>query len=276
MGTLYVVATPIGNLGDITERALATLRSVDLIAAEDTRRTRQLLTHFGIERPLISYHAFNERSRRERLLEALAVGDVAIVTDAGTPAIADPAADIVRAAHEAGFKVSPIPGASSLVAAASVCGLIDGPFVMLGFLPRSGEERKSMLARGFSTRLPLLLFESPNRTGETLAELLRVLGDRQASVMRELTKMYEEVVVGPLSELAAKYAETAPRGEIVIAVAGGDAHESTENPEEVLRGLLATGMKASVAAKEAAVLTGLPRSELYVLVQQMKSRDSSS
>jgi 16S rRNA (cytidine1402-2'-O)-methyltransferase len=271
MGTLYVVATPIGNLGDITERALATLRSVDLIAAEDTRRTRQLLTHFGIERPLISYHAFNERSRRERLLEALGLGDVAIVTDAGTPAIADPAADIVRAAHEAGFKVSPIPGASSLVAAASVCGLIDGPFVMLGFLPRGGEERKSLLARGFSTRLPLVLFESPNRTGETLAELLRVLGDRPASVMRELTKLHEEVVVGPLSELAAKYAETAPRGEIVIAVAEGDLYESTENPEEVLRGLLATGMKASVAAKEAAVLTGLPRSELYEMAQRLKN-----
>ncbi len=271
MGTLYVVATPIGNLGDITARALETLRSVDLIAAEDTRRTRQLLTHFGIERPLLSYHSFNERSRREKLLQALAEGDVAVVTDAGTPAIADPASDIVRAAHEAGFKVSPIPGASSLVAAASVCGLIDGPFVMLGFLPRSGEERKSMVARGFTSRLPLLLFESPNRVAETLSDLLAVLGNRPASVMRELTKLHEEIVVGRLSELAERYGAEAPRGEIVIAVAGGNTESADEEPETVLLGLLATGMKASVAAKEAAILTGLPRSELYEMAQRLKT-----
>jgi 16S rRNA (cytidine1402-2'-O)-methyltransferase len=271
MGTLYVVATPIGNLGDITARALETLRSVDLIAAEDTRRTRQLLTHFGIERPLISYHAFNERSRREQLLEALMTGDVAIVTDAGTPAIADPAADIVRAAHEGGFNVSPIPGPSSLAAAASVCGLIDGPFVMLGFLPRGGEERRSMIAKGFASGLPLILFESPNRVGETLQELYAVLGDRQASLMRELTKLHEEVVLGPLSALAERYRDQAPRGEIVIAIAGGSATESTEDPEAVLRGLLATGMKASIAAKEAATLTGLPRSELYAMAQRVKA-----
>lgn len=271
MGTLFVVATPIGNLGDITARALETFRSVDLIAAEDTRRTRQLLNHFGIERPLISYHAFNERSRREQLLEALAAGDVAIVTDAGTPAIADPAADIVRAAHEAGFKVSPIPGPSSLAAAASVCGLIDGPFVMLGFLPRGGEERRAMIAKGYASGLPLILFESPNRVGETLGELFAVLGDRQASVMRELTKLHEEVVVGSLSALAARYADEPARGEIVIAVAEGDASPVEEAPEAVLRGLLATGMKASSAAREAAVLTGLPRADLYDIAQRLKS-----
>jgi 16S rRNA (cytidine1402-2'-O)-methyltransferase len=270
MGTLYVVATPIGNLGDITARALETLRAVDLIAAEDTRRTRQLLTHFGIERPLISYHAFNERSRRERLLEALSGGDVAIVTDAGTPAIADPAADIVRAAQEAGFRVAPIPGPSSLAAAASVCGLIDGPFVMLGFLPRGGEERRSMIAKGFVSGLPLILFESPNRVGQTLGDLLQVLGNRQASVMRELTKVHEEIVVGELAVLARRYEDEAPRGEIVSAIAGGRADAAAEEPEAVLRGLLATGMKASVAAKEAAVLTGRPRSELYELAQRLK------
>lgn len=274
MGTLFVVATPIGNLGDITARALETLRSVDLIAAEDTRRTRQLLNHFGIERPLISYHSFNERSRREKLLEALSAGDVAVVTDAGTPAIADPAADIVRAAHEAGYRVSPIPGPSSLVAAASVCGLIDGPFVMLGFLPRGGVERQALIGKGYTSGLPLLLFESPNRVGETLTDVLAVLGDRSACVMRELTKLHEEVVLGPLRVLAERYSAEAPRGEIVIALAGGEHSAHEESPEAVLRGLLATGMKTSAAAREAASLTGLPRAELYELAQRIRSKPS--
>jgi 16S rRNA (cytidine1402-2'-O)-methyltransferase len=273
MGTLYVVATPIGNLGDITARALETLRSVDLIAAEDTRRTRQLLNHFGIERPTLSYHAFNERSRRERLLAALADGDVALVTDAGTPGIADPAADIVHAAQEAGFPVSPIPGASSLAAAASVSGMIDGPFVMLGFLPRSGDERRALIARGFASRLPLVLFESPNRVAETLVELLAVLGNRTARVMRELTKLHEEIVSGDLRGLSERYSEEAPRGEIVIVVAGGDADRAEESPEAVLRGLLASGMKTSAAAREAAALTGLPRSELYGMARRLKDSD---
>jgi 16S rRNA (cytidine1402-2'-O)-methyltransferase len=273
MGTLYVVATPIGNLGDITARALETLRSVDLIAAEDTRRTRQLLTHFGIERPTISYHAFNERSRRERLLAALSERDVALVTDAGTPGIADPAADIVHAAQEAGFPISPIPGASSLAAAASVSGMIDGPFVMLGFLPRGGDERRSLIARGFASRLPLVLFESPNRVAETLEELRTVLGNRPARVMRELTKLHEEIVSGDLLDLSEHYRVEPPRGEIVIVVAGGDSDRSEESPESVLRGLLLTGMKTSAAAREAAALTGLPRSELYELAQRLKSGD---
>lgn len=271
MGTLYVVATPIGNLGDITARALETLRAVDLIAAEDTRRTRQLLTHFGIERPLISYHAFNERSRRERLLAALSEGDVALVTDAGTPGIADPAADIVRAAQEAGYRVSPIPGASSLAAAASASGLIEGPFVMLGFLPRGGEERRALIGRGFASGLPLVLFESPNRVGETLAELSAVLGSREVRVMRELTKLHEEIVSGDLADLAERYRQEAPRGEIVIVISGGDGTQAEESPEVVLRGLLATGMKTSAAAREAAALTGVPRSELYELAQRLKS-----
>lgn len=274
MGTLYLVATPIGNLGDMSPRAVETLRKVDLIAAEDTRRTRQLLNHFGIDRPLTSYHAFNERARREALLAALGNGDVALVTDAGTPGIADPAADLVRAAHEAGYPVSPIPGPSALTAAASVSGMIDGPFVMLGFLPRGGEERRRLLGRGLASQLPVICFEAPGRLTATLEELLAVFGDRPACVLREMTKLHEEIVPGTLSELHEHFGQREVRGEVVIVVDGGATGEPLEgDAESLLRGLLATGMKPSVAAREAAAMTGRPRSELYALAQTIKKAD---
>ncbi len=275
MGTLFVIATPIGNLGDMTARAIDTLRAVDLIAAEDTRRTRQLLNHFGIENHLTSYHAFNERSRRNALLDALSRGDVALVTDAGTPGIADPAADIVRAALDAGFTVSPIPGASALAAAASASGLIDGPFIMLGFLPRGGNERRVLIGRALASHLPLICFESPNRLLDTLAELRDAIGDRPATVMRELTKLHEEIAAGTLSQLTSHFEGEAVRGEIVIVVGAPiEPPESEEDPRELLRGLLATGMKPSLAAKEAASMTGRPRSELYELAQEIKKSDA--
>jgi len=274
MGTLFLVATPIGNLGDMTIRAVDTLRRVDLIAAEDTRRTRQLLNHFRIENRLVSYHQFNERSRRQELLRALQSGDVAIVTDAGTPAIADPAADLVTAALEAGFAVSPIPGASSLTAAASASGLIEGPFMMLGFLPRTGDERKRLLGRGAASQMPLVLFEAPGRLHSTLIDLRSALGDRMAVVCRELTKLHEEVVRGTLSDLAERF-ETDTRGEVVIVVGGGAEPEPGENDVEiVLKSLLAAGMRSSVAAKEAAAMTGLPRSELYALAERLRKSGS--
>lgn len=271
MGTLYVVATPIGNLGDMTARAIETLKSVSLIAAEDTRRTRQLLNHFGIENQLTSYHAFNERARRGSLLGALEAGDVALVTDAGTPGIADPAADIVRAALEAGFPVSPVPGASALAAAASASGLIDGPFLMLGFLPRGGNERRVLIGRALAAQMPIICFESPNRLAETLAELRDALGDRPAAVMRELTKLHEEIAAGTLSELAARFEGAVARGEIVIVVGAASVASADEpDPRELMRGLLATGMKPSLAAREAAGMTGLPRSQLYDIAQEIR------
>jgi 16S rRNA (cytidine1402-2'-O)-methyltransferase len=274
VGTLFVIATPIGNLGDMTARAIETLRSVDLIAAEDTRRTRQLLNHFGIENQLTSYHAFNERSRRHTLLDALSRGDVALVTDAGTPGIADPAADIVRAALDAGFPVSPIPGASALTAAASASGLVDGPFIMLGFLPRGGNERRVLIGRALASQLPLICFEAPNRLLDTLAELREALGTRPATVMRELTKLHEEIASGTLSELIAHFEGEAVRGEIVIVIGGPtELLESDDDPRELLRGLLSTGMKPSLAAKEAASMTGRPRSELYGLAQEIKKSE---
>ena len=270
MGTLYLVATPIGNLGDMTPRAIETLKAVKLIAAEDTRRTRQLLGFFEIENRVVSYHQFNERSRRDQLLAELANGDVALVTDAGTPAVADPAADLVHAAHAAGYPVSPIPGASSLTSAASASGLIDGPFVMIGFLPRGGEERKRLLGRAIATQLPLVLFEAPGRLAATLRDLVAAAGNRSAVVCRELTKLHEEIVAGTLSDLASRFASDV-RGEIVIVVGAERSEiEDGEDAESILRSLLGTGMKPSVAAREAAAMTGLARSDLYAMAERIR------
>lgn len=268
MGTLYIVATPIGNLGDISARALETLKSVQLIAAEDTRHTGRLLTHFGIETPLISYHSFNERARRDRLLAALAAGDVALVSDAGTPGISDPGQALVADVVAAGYRVSPIPGPSSLVAAASVSGMADGPMTFLGFLPRQASERRRLLTRVGATGFALVLFESPNRLRATLVELQALLGERQAALMRELTKLHEESRFGTLSSLAADLAADGVRGECVIVVAASlPESEASEDPVDVVERLLATGMKPSEAAREAAAITGRPRSEVYALTR---------
>jgi 16S rRNA (cytidine1402-2'-O)-methyltransferase len=269
MGTLYVVATPIGNLEDMTARAIRVLGEVRLIAAEDTRHTGRLLARFGIETPMVSYHAFNERARRERLLNALAEGDVAIVTDAGTPAIADPGADLVAAAVAAGHVVSPVPGPSALAAAVAASGLVDGPFVGLGFLPRTGRERRRVLARAAASGFAVVLFEAPTRVGATLADLLAALGDRPAVVARELTKLHEEIRRGTLSALATAYRDQTVRGEIVIVVGPGpsDVAAGGEDAAAVVAALRGAGMSASEAAREAARITGLPRSTLYELAR---------
>ena len=279
MGTLYVVATPIGNLSDMTPRAIEVLGRVSLIAAEDTRHTLGLLRHFGIETPLLSYHAHNERARRERLLAALAEGDVALVSDAGTPAISDPGNDLVAVALTAGFTVSPIPGASSLVAAVSASGLVPGPFVVVGFMARGGRERAVELGRAAAAGMPLVLFEAPNRLVETLDFLRSALGDRPVTVARELTKIHEEVRHGIMSVVADHYRAQPPRGEIVIVVGGAMATASlpdAADDETVLRSLLTTGLSVSQAAREAASLTGRPRSELYDLARRLRTGDPTT
>lgn len=264
MGTLYVVATPIGNLEDMTARAIRVLKEASLIAAEDTRHTGRLLAHFGIETPMISYHAFNERARRERLLEALAVGDVALVTDAGTPGISDPGVELADAALEAGYPVRTVPGASSLAAAASISGLTEGPFTFLGFLPRKAIDRSTLLGKAAASGFGLILFESPNRTRETLQELAALLPGRRFAVARELSKLHEEVVRGAFDP-ALDYPEfEGVRGEVVIVVERArDSADASEDPDSTLAGLLRAGLKPSDAAKEAARMTGRPRSELY-------------
>jgi 16S rRNA (cytidine1402-2'-O)-methyltransferase len=266
LGRLYVVATPIGNLEDFSPRAVRVLREVDVIAAEDTRHSRRLLAHFGIDTPTVSYHEHNRVSRRQLLLAALASGDVALITDAGTPAISDPGADLVTAALAAGHRVSPIPGPSALAAAVSASGLIDGPFLTLGFLPRERGERLRLVARAATTSMPFLLFESARRIERTLRELLEIVGDRRAVLLRELTKIHEEVRAGSLSELLHWAGETAPRGEIALVIAASpEATTSEADAQQVVRTLRQSGLSASQAAREAASITGLPRSELYTL-----------
>jgi 16S rRNA (cytidine1402-2'-O)-methyltransferase len=266
LGTLYVVATPIGNLEDLSLRAARVLQEVTLIAAEDTRHSRRLLAHFAIETPTVSYHEHNQVSRRQFLLDALASGDVALITDAGTPAVSDPGADLVTAALDAGYRVSPIPGPSAVAAAVSASGLVDGPFLTLGFLPRERGERLRLVARAATAGVPLVMFESAQRIGRTLQELFDILGDRRAVVLRELTKIHEEVRADSLSELRQWAEEAAPRGEIALVVASSpEAAASEADAEAVVRMLRQSGLSASQAAREAASITGLPRSELYKL-----------
>ncbi|HYO67462.1 MAG TPA: 16S rRNA (cytidine(1402)-2'-O)-methyltransferase, partial [Archangium sp.] len=206
-GTLYLVATPIGNLGDLSTRALETLRAVSFVACEDTRHSRVLLDHFGISADTVSLPAFAEGQRAGRILERLEAGeDCALVTDAGSPGISDPGEKLVAEAIERGVKVVPIPGATALVAALSASGLPTGRFHFLGFLPRKGPERQAMLEEVAPLSATVGIYESPRRLAETLADLQEAWGDRRACVARELTKLHEEFVRGPLSELAARYA----------------------------------------------------------------------
>jgi 16S rRNA (cytidine1402-2'-O)-methyltransferase len=273
MGTLYVVATPIGNLQDITPRAVETLRSVALIAAEDTRHSGTLLKAHGIETPMISYHHHNRRQREERLLQELDLGDVALISDAGTPGIADPGREIIEAARRAGHRVVPIPGASSSVVAVSASGLVEGPFVFLGFLTRKGEERRGEIARAAATGWPLVLFESPVRLAATLADLHSALGNREATVARELTKLHEELLTDSLEALAERYAGQEVRGEIVIVVGPASEESAGADVESLIRRLLADGLKPSKAAREVAAIAGIPGDEAYALVRQFAAGD---
>lgn len=273
MGTLYVVATPIGNLDDVSPRALRTLQTVSLIAAEDTRHSQRLLKRYAIGTPLLSYHQHNQRERRERLLRALDVGDVAVISDAGTPGISDPGADLVESALAAGHRVSPIPGPSALAAAVSASGLIDGQFVSLGFLPRAEGARRQLIARAAATGWPLVLFESPNRLAATLEFLREALGDRAAVLLRELTKIHEEVRPGTLGSLLEASRAQPARGEIALVVAGGaQAAAPDDEAAEVLRTLRRAGLSASQAAREAAAITGMPRAALYELARDVDTR----
>jgi 16S rRNA (cytidine1402-2'-O)-methyltransferase len=222
-GALYVVSTPIGNMGDFSFRAVEILESVDAVLAEDTRHTRPLLERYGIATPLESHHEHNEAKTTPRLVERLRGGArLALVSDAGTPLLSDPGARLVRAATEAGVRVVPIPGASALLAALVASGLSAERFTFLGFAPRKGRERREFIAEVVAARHTAVLYEAPGRTGETLADIAAAgAGEREAVVARELTKQYEEVRRGTVSALAAYYEATAPRGEVVILVAGG-------------------------------------------------------
>jgi 16S rRNA (cytidine1402-2'-O)-methyltransferase len=225
-GTLYIVPTPIGNLEDITLRALRTLKEVDLIAAEDTRHTKKLLNHFGISTPLISYYREKEVERSEELLLRLAEGkDIALVSDAGTPAISDPGAVIVQRAHLNGLKVVPLPGPSALTTAISGSGFRDSGFLFLGFLPSKKGQRVKALSALVNCEYPVVLYESPHRIDSLLADALEILGEREAFWARELTKNFEDLQSGNLSHLLEKSKEGRNRGEFVVIINPGVKEE---------------------------------------------------
>ena len=268
MSTLYVVATPIGNLEDITVRALRVLREVELVAAEDTRVTRRLLARYEIDTPLTSYREHNAAKKSPELLETLASGsDIALVSDAGTPALNDPGAELVAGAAAAGFDVVAVPGASAPAAAVSVAGMPMDGFVFLGFMPRRRRDRLSLLESEADTTRPLLAFETPHRLRAALADLLAALGDRRVVVARELTKLHEEVFRGTLSEAVDRFEE--PKGEVTLVIEGApDGAPGPSDRDEAVK-LLARlregGMRARAAVDLAAEQTGLPRRDVYRL-----------
>lgn len=267
MPTLYVVATPIGNLEDITFRAARTLREVSLVAAEDTRRTLKLLNALEIRVPLTSYFEHNKLSKLDYILEKLDEGDVALVSDAGTPGIADPGYELIAAAAERGCRIEVIPGPSSVVTALAASGLPSAEFRFTGFLPRKAAERRAALERLRTDTATLVLFEAPHRLRATLGALREALGDRRAAVCRELTKLHEEIFRGGLGEALDHF--TAPRGEFVIVVEGAGkddkaAPSATEIDIEVeLLRLKKAGLKSGEAAARLSAATGVSRREIY-------------
>jgi len=269
---LYLVATPIGNLGDITLRALETLAAADVLACEDTRVTRVLLDRYGIRQRPVAYHEHNAAEAGPKLIAALADGrSVALVSDAGTPLVSDPGFRLVEQAQAAGIRVVPIPGPSAVLAALTASGLPSDAFLFAGFLPVKEGQRKTRLAELGAVPATLIFFESPRRVAETLTVMADVYDDRRAAIGRELTKTFEEMRTGTLATLAAHYAEApTPKGEIVICV--GPPEGKVDAPEDIDRLLtsLAAEMPASKAAAEAARMTGQPKQMLYRRLLELK------
>jgi 16S rRNA (cytidine1402-2'-O)-methyltransferase len=280
-GTLYLCATPIGNLGDMTFRAVETLRSVGLIAAEDTRHSRKLTSHFDIHVPLTSYHEHNRYTKGPELVEKLLAGmDIALVSDAGLPGISDPGEALVQLAVEAGVRVVPIPGANAALTALVASGLATDGFLFTGFLPKATTARRAKIRTLQSIPVSLLFYESPHQLLKTLADLQAVLGDRRAVIGRELTKLHEEFRRGQLSELIAWFRENNPRGEFTLVIEGASALASTELAAEaavtaefsdtailqVVNRLIADGTNKKDAIKMTASQLDLPRRRVYQLV----------
>ncbi len=269
-GTLYIVATPIGNLADITLRALDVLRAVPLVAAEDTRLTRRLWARHEIKTHLVAYHAQSSPARQQELLMHLAAGnDLALVTDAGTPLVSDPGAELATAWTARGGRVVPIPGPSAVLAALVASGLPAARWTFDGFLPRRGRERRELIARICADARTSVLFEAPSRAAATLKDLGAACGeDRPAALCRELTKLHEDIWRGTLGDLARRAADEPPRGEVTLVVAGREpgADEPTQGLAEGRRDverLVASGLSRSSAAREVAARTHLPRRELF-------------
>lgn len=279
MHTLYLIPTPIGNLEDITVRALRLLREVRLIAAEDTRHSRILLDHYQISTPMISYHEHNKLMRLEHLREALAQGDVALISDAGMPTISDPGYELVRAALAFGAKVVPLPGANAALTALAASGLPTDAFLFVGFPPRRPAKLRAFFAQYAALRATLICYESPNRLVETLRAMHEVFGERQAVVALELTKLFESFARAPLSALIAQFEATPPRGEATVLVAGApesqEARWTSAQVRAALREQLAAGVKRSLAAKRIAAQANWDRAEVYALDENAEDDDDA-
>jgi 16S rRNA (cytidine1402-2'-O)-methyltransferase len=269
MGTLYLVATPIGNLEDLSPRALRILRESRLIAAEDTRVTRKMLTHFDLHTPLTSYFEHNKLAKLDSVIAALALGDVALVSDAGTPAINDPGYELVRAALSAGHIVCPIPGPSAPLAALAASGLPTDAFLYLGYLPRRSSERRELFGKIADFSYTFIFLESPHRLLAGLADLESSLGDRQIAVARELTKLHEQIWRGTLSAARAYFTANEPRGEFTLVLAGKTKDGQQQWTEDRLRLAIQAGLKAgessSSLARRLAQASGWDRRVIYKL-----------
>lgn len=273
-GTLYIVATPIGNLEDITYRAVRILGEVDLIAAEDTRHSLKLLNHFNISKSLTSYFDHNQQFKGERILNALRLGkNVALISDAGTPCISDPGYNLVRDAVAEGIPVVPIPGACAAITALAGSGLPSDNFTFAGFPPARQGKRRAFLTEMSTLPGTLVLYEAPHRLTDTLADIREVMGERQVVVARELTKIYEEFIRGTAPEILARLDQAKIRGEVVILIAPGETIlVETEPLDGVLQRLLADeGLSVKDAAKKASLITGISRSETYAEALRLRN-----
>jgi 16S rRNA (cytidine1402-2'-O)-methyltransferase len=277
-GRLYVVSTPIGNMGDFSFRAVEVLRSVGAILAEDTRHSRPLLERYEVDRPVIAYHEHNEVKSTAGLVRRLLDGeDLALISDAGTPLLSDPGARLVSAALDAGVKVVPVPGASALLAALVASGIGADRFTFYGFLPRSGAGRSDALDELCKLKHTAVLYEAPGRVWRTLEELAEKAPDRKTVVARELTKLYEEVRQGTLGELSAYYRDNPPRGEVVIVLAGAEETPFDENAAlERARQLFATGSSVRDIARALASELGASRNQAYRMAQDAASSGTAT
>jgi len=271
IGHLTLVGTPIGNLSDFSPRAVAALEGCDFIAAEDTRVTLKLLNHFGITKPLVSYHEHNKRERGEQLCARLLSGENGVlVSDAGMPAISDPGEDLVALCHQKGIPVGVVPGPTAVTAALALAGMPTGRFTFEGFLSMNKKPRREHLDSLREEVRTMVFYEAPHKLKTTLADLLAVLGDRRIALVREITKIHEEVIRTTLTEAVTRYTAEEPRGEFVIIVGGASPREKTAvTPEEaarMARGYMAEGMSPSEAAKTAAAECGLKKGEVYRLL----------
>ena len=277
-GKLFIVGTPIGNLGDFSPRAVETLSSVDFIAAEDTRVTVKLLNHFGISTPMVSYHEHNLRERGEMIVERILSGEnCAIVTDAGMPAISDPGEDLVRLCHRNSIKIESVPGPTALTTALSMSGLSVGRFCFEGFLTTVKSNRRARLEELKSETRTMVFYEAPHKLLNTLTDMLKVFGDREIALVKEITKLYETAERTTLSAAVEKFAEQKPLGEFVLIVEGAKPEDKSELTLEeaalYAKNLMAGGMPASLAAKNVARETGFKKGDIYSLITKENETD---